>query len=279
MNDKIGLVTDSTADLPPGLAEEAGVAVVPAIVVVDGKGYQDGSGLTRPDFYRTLPTLSQPASTAAPAVEAFEQAYRRLFAGGAARVLSIHLSRRLSGIYGIAAQAARRFGERVAVIDSGQVSLGLGFQVLEAARAIRRGDTWSSALHALADAGRRIRTIAMIEQLDYLRRSGRVDWIRSSLGSLLHVRLLLEVADGIIHRLGQFRTRRRAIEELSTIASGWGPVDRIGVLHSAAEDEARELAARLRPAPPAPPPLVVDVTPVIGTHVGPRCLGVVGLLH
>lgn len=279
MSETIGLVTDSTADVPANLARSEGIDVVPAIVVMEGRSFEDGKGISRPEFYRLLPSLREPASTAAPPAAAFEAAYDSLLRAGVRRVLSIHLSRRLSGMYGIAAQAARRFGERVSVIDSGQVSLGLGFQVLEAARAVRRGDTWESIQQAVAHAGRRVRTIAMIEQLDYLRRSGRVDWVRSSLGSLLHVRLLLEVADGLIRRLGQFRTRHRAIDELCSIAAAWGPVQRIGVLHSAAEDDARQLASRLQTDSAAEPPLVVDVTTVIGTHVGPGCLGVVGLLR
>ena len=273
MIESIGLVTDSTADLPPDVARSERIEVVPAIVVMEGHSFEDGSGLSRSEFYRRLPSLREPASTAAPPATAFEAAYDGLLMAGVRRVLSVHLSRRLSGIYGIAAQAARRFGERVSVIDSGQVSLGLGFQVLEAARAIRRGDPWESIQEAVAQAGRRVRTIAMIEQLDYLRHSGRVDWVRSSLGSLLHVRLLLEVADGLIRRLGQFRTRHRAIEELSSIAAGWGPLQRLGILHSAAEDDARQLASRLRADSIEEPPLVVDVTTVIGAHVGPALPG------
>jgi len=279
MTEAIGLVTDSTADLPAGLAREESVEVVPAIVVVEGRSYEDGAGLTRQEFYSRLPSLRAPASTAAPPAAAFERAYERLLEAGVRRVLSVHLSRRFSGIYGIATQAARRFGERVRVIDSGQVSLGLGFQVLEAARSIRLGASWEAVQEALAHAGSRVRTIAMIEQLDYLRRSGRVDWVRSSLGGLLHVRLLLEVADGWIRRLGQFRTRHQAIEGLRAMAVGWAPVQRFGVLHSASEDDARQLAERLTDEAAKEPPLVVDVTTVIGVHVGPRCLGVVGLLR
>ncbi|HSB90429.1 MAG TPA: DegV family protein [Anaerolineales bacterium] len=278
MNKSIGLVTDSTADIPEDQVRAEGVEIVPATIVVEGQPYQDGVGLTRPEFYRLLPDLAHPASTAAPAPSAFEAAYDRMLASGVGRVLSIHLSRRLSGLYGIAVQAARRFGDRVSVVDSGQVSLGLGFQVLEAARAIRRGASWEAVQQAVASAGRRIRTIAMIEQLDYARRSGRIDWLRSSIGNLLHVRLLLEIADGLVRRLGQVRTRHRAIDELFTIAASWGPVQRLGVVHAVAEEDARALASRLAVSVEEPP-LVVDVTTVIGTHVGPGSVGVIGLLR
>jgi DegV family protein with EDD domain len=279
MTYSIGLVTDSTADLPSGIAEAEGVPIVPAFIVVEGTSYVDGGGLSRPEFYRHLPGLRQPVTTAAPSTEVFASAYERLLSSGVGQILSVHISRRLSGIYGIAAQAARRFGERVLVVDSGQVSLGLGFQVLEGARAIRSGAAFQAVLQAIDHAGRRVRTIAMIENLEYLRRSGRVDWLRSSLGNLLHVRLLLEVADGLIRRLGQVRTRHRAIEELWATAARWAPVQRWGVMHSAAEGEAIELASRLPASENMPAPLVVDVTTVIGAHVGPRCLGVTGLLR
>ena len=278
MNESIGLVTDSTADIPEDQVRAEGVEIVPATIVVEGQTYQDGVGLSRPEFYRLLPDLVHPASTAAPSPSAFEAAYDRMLASGVARVLSIHLSRRLSGLYGIAVQAAHRFGDRVSVVDSGQVSLGLGFQVLEAARAIRRGASWEAVQQAVASAGRRIRTIAMIEHLDYARRSGRIDWLRSSIGNLLHVRLLLEIADGLVRRLGQVRTRHRAIDELFSIAASWGAVQRLGVVHAVAEDDARALASRLAVGVEEPP-LVVDVTTVIGTHVGPGCVGVVGLLR
>ena len=279
MTSPLGLVTDSTADLPPGLAQAESIAVVPAIVILDGTSYEDGGELTRPEFYRRLPGLRRPATTAAPPVAAFESVYDRWLSSGIGQVISVHLSQKFSGMYEIASQAARLFGERVHVVDSGQVSLGLGFQVLEAARAARAGAAVQGVLQTIENARQRVRTIAMIENLDYLRRSGRVGWMRSSLGNLMHVRLLLEVADGLIRRLGQVRTRHRAIDELLSIATRWGPVRRWGVMHSAAEEEARQLAARLPAAEDNASPLIVDVTTVIGAHVGPNCLGLAGLLR
>ncbi|HET7010508.1 MAG TPA: DegV family protein [Anaerolineales bacterium] len=278
MSDAIGLVTDSASDLPPDLAAAEGVEVVPAVVIMDGQAYVDGGDLTREDFYRRLPGLLHPATTASPSLQAFESVYERLFAGGAVHVISVHLTRKLSGLHDIAVQAARRFGDRVHVVDTGQVSLGIGFPVLEAARAIRHGSSLQAVLETVENARQRVRTIALIDSLEYLRRSGRVGWLTASLGNILHVRLLLDIADGVVRRIGQFRSRHRGIDELLALASHWAPVQRWGVMHSAIEDEAREFASRLPAAVSSEPPLVVDVTTVIGAHVGPGSLGVTGLL-
>jgi DegV family protein with EDD domain len=277
--ESISLVTDSTSDLPAAVAEREGVTVVPALITLDGQSYQDGRELSRSEFYRRLPGLSQPATTAAPPPSAFEAAYEGLLGAGSGRVISVHLSRRLSAMHDIAVQAAKRFGERVHVVDSGQVSLGLGFQLLEAARAIRAGGTFASILQVLDRARDRSRTLAMIESMEYLRRSGRVDWLRSSLGQWLHVRLLLEVVDGFIRRVGQARTRGRAIDELLALAARWGAVERWGVMHSGVAVEAEALAARLPVDGSPEPSMIVDVTTVIGVHVGPSCLGLAGFLR
>jgi len=271
------VVTDSTADLPAPIVAASGIRVVPVILVAEGSSYVDDGTLSRAAFYDRLTTMRHPATTASPPGEAFSTIYRGALEAGASRVVSIHVSGRLSGVVDIARHAAEAFHERVQLVDSGQVSLGLGFQVLAAARAARQGQTVSQILAAAASVRRRVRTIAMIDDLEYLRRSGRVDWLRSRLSTLLHIRLLVELTDGMVRRLAQVRTRARAIEALAERAQGWGRLERLGVLHSSALEEADALASRLA-ALSDDKPLVVDVTTVIGAHVGARSLGLVGVL-
>jgi DegV family protein with EDD domain len=163
------------------------------------------------------------------------------------------------------------------VIDSGQVSLGAGFQVLAAARAAAEGRPLAEVLSAVESVRQRVRVVAMIDDLEYLRRSGRISWLRSGLGVLLHIRVLIDLADGAVRRLGQVRSRAKAIEALVERALSWGELAELGVLHSAAIDDATALAARLT-GRMQHLPQVVEVTTVIGTHVGPRSLGVVGVL-
>jgi len=271
------VVTDSTADLPAPIAAASGIRVIPVILVVDGSNYVDDGALSRAAFYERLPTMRRPATTASPPVEAFSSIYRLALDAGARRVVSIHVSGRLSGIVDIARHAAQAFADRVQVVDSGQVSLGLGFQVAAAARAATEEKPVTEILAAAEGVRRRVRTIAMIDDLEYLRRSGRVDWLRSSLSALLRIRLLVELADGVVRRLAQVRTRARAIEALAERARGWGRLERLGVLHSSAMEDAAALASSLAPIA-TDDPLVVDVTTVIGAHVGPRALGLVGVL-
>jgi DegV family protein with EDD domain len=261
------------------VAEAHAIRMIPAILVVDGESFPDGVGLSRQAFYDRLPSMKAPPTTASPSPEAFSAAYEAALRSGAANVLSIHVSGRLSGIAEIAERVARAFDGRVRVIDSGQVSLGAGFQVLAAARAAAEGRPLADVLAIVESVRRRVRVVAMIDDLEYLRRSGRVSWLRSSLGVLMHIRVLVDLADGAVRRLGQVRSRAKAIEALAETVLSWGELERLGVLHSAAVQDANALAARLADrVADASPPLVVDVTTVIGTHVGPRSLGLVGVL-
>lgn len=276
MQPPTAVVTDSTSDLPAQEVERLAVTVVPAIVTLDGQSYVDGAGLSRTEFYRRLPSLRQPATTAAPPPGVFAEAYERLLSAGAQAVLSLHLSQKLSGMLDIARQAATAFGERVRTFDSQQVSLGLGFQAAAAASAAWRGEPLQAVLETARSARARARTIAMINTLEYLRRSGRVSWLRAGLGEALRVKLLVAVIDGAVQRLDEVRTRGRALGALEAQARAWGPLERLAVLHSAIPEQAAAFAARLRQLC-AETPLVVDVTTVIGAHVGPGSIGLAAL--
>ncbi|MEW6568294.1 MAG: DegV family protein [Chloroflexota bacterium] len=270
------VVTDSTSDIPPDEAEALSIEVIPALITVGGKSYRDGPELDRGELYRWMPALKEPATTAAPSPRAFESAYERLLASGVESVLSMHISSKLSAMVNVARQAAAAFGDRVHVFDSLQVSLGLGFQVMEAAAAALARQPFEAILRAARQARERARLVAMIDTLEYIRRSGRVSWLRAGLGELLKVKLLVTVADGVVQRIGEVRTRGRALEQLVEQVRAWGPMERLAVLHTAIPEEAAALAQRLRELSRRLP-LVVDVTTVIGTHVGPGSIGLAGL--
>lgn len=270
------VVTDSTSDIPADEAEALGIEVIPALVTVNGRSYKDGTELDRAELYRRMPLLKTPATTAVPSPSVFEALYERLLASGVERVLSMHVSSRLSTMVNVARQAAAAFGDRIHVFDSLQVSLGLGFQAMEAAAAALADRPFEAILEVARRARERVHVCAMIDTLEYIRRSGRVSWLRAGLGELLKVKLLVSVADGLVQRMGVVRTRRRALEQLLALGRGWGLMERLAVLHSAVPEEAADLAQRLKDLS-ARLPLIVDVTTVIGTHVGPGSLGLAGL--
>jgi DegV family protein with EDD domain len=274
--DSVALVTDSTSDIPIDLMESLGIEVVPAVVTIEGETFHDGVDLSRDVFYQRQPHLTTPATTAAPSPLLFERAYTKVFNSGANKILSIHLPSKLSGMYNVAVQSARPFGEKIEVIESGQISMGMGFQVIEAAITAQSGGTFEQVLEAAQYARKHVYLIALIENLTYLKRSGRISWLGAGVGNLLQVKLLIEVVEGEINRLGQVRTTTKAMDKLKHIAEGWGPLKRLAVAHSAITEVAHEYASELSSFCETTP-LVVDVTTAIGAHVGPGALGIIGL--
>ncbi|MBN2386870.1 MAG: DegV family protein [Anaerolineales bacterium] len=269
---KIGLVSDSTADIPVVLQEQYGIEVVPALVNIHGVSYADGVELTREEFYRRLPGLQPPPTTSAPSVGSFQERYEKLLKAGASHILSIHPPNNLSGIFNAARLAAQDFGERVRVLDSGQLSLGIGFQVLAAAEAIGREALLEGVLKVVDGVRQRVRVVALLDTMEYIRRSGRVSWAKAVIGNLLHIQPLIELRFGIVQRMGQARTRLNGVARLVEALDSWGPLERLAVLHTNAESAARQLLEEVKSRVPAPPQ-VINVTTAIGTHVGPNGLG------
>jgi len=273
---KIRFVTDSTSDIPADLAEEHAIEIVPAIINVNGESYEDGEGISREEFYTLLPKLTLLPTTSAPSVGKFQECYERLLRAGATTVLSIHPPGNLSGIINTAHLAAREFGDRVQVLDSGQVSLGLGFQVLMAAEGVRKGALLGETLAQIQGIRRRIHLAAVLDTIEYVHRSGRVSWARAMIGSVLRVQPLIALHFGIVERLGQVRTRTQGILRLTETLHSWEPLERLAVLHTNAEASARQLLEKWGARVPVPP-LLVNVTTVVGTHVGPNAVGFVGV--
>ena len=269
---KIGFVTDSTADVPADLVVQHGIEIVPALVNIGDISYSDGIEISRETFYDRLPDLNPPPTTASPSVGSFQERYEKLLRAGADFVVSIHPPTELSGIFNAARLAAEAFDQRVKVLDSGQLSLGLGFQVIMAAEAAAHGAILDEVTALVGSVRQRVRVAALLDTIEYIRRSGRVSWAVAKIGGIFHLQPLIELRYGIIHRLGQVRTRLQGIERLVDALNSWGPLERLAVLHTNAEYAARQLLEEVRSKVPNQP-LLVNVTTVIGTHVGPNGLG------
>ncbi|MDO9301792.1 MAG: DegV family protein [Anaerolineales bacterium] len=271
---KIGIVTDSTADLPAYLIEEHHIQVVPTILVLEGKEYADGIGITREDFYTRLPSFQTPPTTAAPSIGDFVTPYETLLAQGCDHIISIHAASQLTTTVNVARQAAQEFPDKVTCIDSGSLSMGLGFQVLAAAEESELG--LKPALDAIESTRKRLQVTAALDTMEYLKRSGRVPATVAALGGALSIKPMIELIDGAVKPIGAVRTTSQADERILNFLLKQGELQRLAILYTNAESRARnllnEMMSRSRQSVPRDI-LFVNVTAVIGTHLGPNGLG------
>ena len=273
---KLGIVTDSTSDLPQHIIDEHGIEVVPAVLVLDGQSYADGEGISREEYYTRLPDMKEAPTTAAPSSGDFLVRFQRLFDAGCDHILSIHAAVELTAIVSVARLAAHDFRERITVLDSGSLTLGLGFQVLAAVQAKIDGLSLEGILDAIRSTRERGKVMAALDTMEYLRRSGRVPGAVAALGGLLSIKPIVELLDGEVKPLGAVRTTRQAGERIYNALQALGPLERLAILHTNAEHRAHQLLDELMQTISQSIPrdiLMVNVTTVIGTHVGPNGLG------
>ena len=274
---RIGLVTDSNSDLPDDLIQRYQVEVIPNTLVLDGLPYLDGVEISRSDFYNRLPDLRQTPTTAAPSQTEFSARYRKLFAAGCEHVIGIFTAEKLTAIPNIARLAAAETPGKVSVIESGSLSMGVGYQVLAAAQAIEHGQPLAEVLRQVQSVRERIKLYAALDTLEYMRRSGRVPQAVSALGGLLKIKPVIELREGVVRPVDAPRTTGRATEKLISLLVELQPFEHLTILHTNAGARAREFLERIENMPGLPlpeKPLIVNVTSVIGTHVGPNGLGI-----
>ncbi|GII86505.1 DegV domain-containing protein [Sphaerisporangium siamense] len=276
MSQPVVVVTDSTSSLDRAEAARLGVTVIPLQVVIEGRTLDDSIQIDAEGVAAALRARS-PVTTSRPAPQRFKDAYEAAAARGAASVVSIHISGDMSGTVDAARIAAKDAPIPVDVVDSGSLAMGLGFPVLAAAEAARRGashDEVAAVARARADA---TKTYFYVDTLEYLRRGGRIGSAASLLGSALAIKPLLHITQGTIAPLEKVRTAGRAIarlEELAVRAAGDTPAD-VAVHHLAAAARAAMVAEHLTERIPALAGIrVLEVAPVVGVHVGPGMLGV-----
>lgn len=269
----IAIVTDSTCDLPQNIIHELGITVIPMFINIGDKGFLDGIEITRKDFYSSLPTYTVHPSTGTPGLDIFTNTYHALADKGFSKILSIHISEKLSATVNMARNAAREFKQiPVSVLDARQLSLGTGFQVERAARMAAEGKGMEEILSALHDLMLRTFVAARLDTLEFLRRSGRMNSFLAGIGSLLQLKPILTMKDG---QPGseRVRTTHRAEIRLLEMLEALQPIEYFCLLHTNASEKAlafRKQAAHLIPANAT---YSMDITPVIGAHIGPGAVG------
>ncbi|HEV2527179.1 MAG TPA: DegV family protein [Thermomicrobiales bacterium] len=273
---RVAIVTDSTADLPPGLADEHGIAVVPLSVAFGDDVYRAGIDIDTDRFLALLERAPQLPVTSQPSPEAFASQYRALAADHDA-VVSIHLSGNLSGTLQSATLAARDVADEipVTVVDSGTVSMGLGMLAISAARQARAGASADAIAEAVTDESRRVEIVFMVDSLESLRRGGRIGRAASLLGTVLDLKPTLRLVDGEITPLERTRTRKRAIRNMVDRIRQEPGISRICAAHTGRPADAADLLKQFELLVPREEMYIAAMGPVVATHAGP---GVIGLI-
>jgi DegV family protein with EDD domain len=269
------IVTDSTATLPPEVAADRGIVVVPVQVVIGATVYDEGADGATPDMVAAALKEWKPVSTSRPGPAALLEVYEKAATSGATEIVSVHLSGEMSGTFESAQLAARDASIRVIPVDTRQVGVATGYAALSAADVVDAGGTADDAAHAARARAASASSQFYADTLEYLRRGGRIGAAAALLGGALAVKPLLKIEDGTVASLERVRTSTRALgrlEELAVQAAGEAQVE-VCVAHLANPDRAGQLADRLAQR------LEVNLSgrkvwcaelgAVLGAHVGP----------
>jgi DegV family protein with EDD domain len=270
----VRIVVDSTADLPPEITAELGISVVPCLLHFGEETFREGIDISRAEFFRRLQTDPNFPHTAAPAPGLFEETYRRL-ATETDSVVSIHLSAQYSGIFNAARLGAEAVADSLHVepVDSGQISLGMGLMAIAAAEAARDGASLEDILDLVEGLRERTHLLAIIDNLDHLRRSGRVNQLVARLGNLLRIKPLLHVHQGEVQLQERVRSWGRAQQRLTEMVRSMAPLERVVLGHTQRPEAANALGQELADLLP-PLTYIFEVGITIGIHIGAGAAGV-----
>lgn len=271
----VKIVTDSTCDIPEQLAVELGITIIPVYINVGEQSFLEGVDISREEFYDNLLQYPVYPTTAAPAVGSFTAIYNRLGEEGATDILSIHIASSISATYNAARLGAEAVsGVNVTIFDSEQITMGSGLLVLTAATAAAAGKSVSEIVAMLQERVPRTRVFGMLDSLESLRRSGRVNWAQFGLGTLLRIKPVMMIKQGEVSVIARIRTQKKALSRTIEMVQEIGPFERLAIIHVNAPEAAESLRQLTKNIFSTEHPLMTtSVTPAIGTHLG---LGAVG---
>ncbi len=270
----INIVTDSTCDLPQEIIDQYNITVVPAYVNIDDKSLTDGVELTRSQFYSNLASYQTHPTTSAPAPAEFTAVYDKVAAAGATQIISIHISAELSSFLNSARLGAQATSHDITLVDSRNVTMGLGLLVLRAAQAIEAGDSKDEVVAMLNRLIPRTYVYAAADTLEYLRRSGRVGFAQAGLGSLLQIKPILIVTEGKATSFDRVRTTKKIAPTLVNLLAKHGELENLAVIDAAAPERAQALKQMVAESfPNGSPQISAQIGPAIGAHIGPGTLG------
>lgn len=279
---KIAFITDSTAYIPKDLTTQYQITVLPQILIWGDETFEDGVDITPDEFYKRLATAKTMPSSSQVPIPRMKQAFEESLNAGYEAVIGVFLSSKLSGTLQSAYQAREMMGnaaEKIHIVDSYSTAMGLGFQVLGAARAATAGAGVKECLSEIERIKEQNGVYFAVDTLEFLHRGGRIGGAQRLLGTMLNLKPVLAIENGQVEAIEKVRTKRKALNRVLEIVldevAGKSNI-RIATLHANAIDEARMLLDKAAQEISPVESILTDVSPVVGTHAGP---GVVGLIY
>lgn len=271
----VAVVTDSTCDLPDTLIDQLGITVVPLNIRIGNDSFEDRVTIMPGTFMEKLASENSTAVTSAPSVGRIANEYERL-AETCDQIISIHISSRLSGTYSSACMARDLFVERpeIRVIDSGTASMGLGLAVKTAGEMAQAGAPLQEIETCVQDVLSRTHLLFVVDTLEHLRRGGRIGRAAEIIGSVLQLKPLLRVEEGIIVPQARTRTRARALSGLVQLLEEVPRIESAGVVYTAGAEDIGVIVEHLSRRIGADELIISEISPVLSAHIGPGGLGV-----
>jgi len=269
----VKIVTDSTSDLPPQLAQQLGITVVPVYVRFGEKVYRDGVDISHDELYQKLMESPIHPTTSQPPPSDFADVYSKL-SQEADEIVSIQVTSKLSGTYNSALQGRELAptGCRIEVVDSLSTSMGLGLIVMAAARLAEAGESLQGVMEEVRQAIPSIRVLGVFDTLKYLAKGGRLGKAKALLGTLLNVKPLITMRDGELFPAGQVRTRSKGIDRLFDFVKNALNIQELAIVHSTSPDEASSLRERIGSIFDKKRIHIARLGPALGVHGGPGTL-------
>ncbi|MAR34905.1 MAG: fatty acid-binding protein DegV [Chloroflexi bacterium] len=273
---KIAVVTDSTSDIPANIATKNKISVVPLNLHVENKTYLDNIDISADELYEMLPSSSVAPTTSAPSAGTFIEVYENLLKSYD-QIISIHISSKLSLTHGSAVNAAKEVNKKkklVEVINSETASMALGLTSIIVAETIKKNNiSLDEAKELSKNLSERSTFLGMVPTLKYLVRGGRIGKAKGFVGSLLKFKPILTMQDGEAHPLVRVRSIEKGINKLKELAQENSPLEKISVLYTTEKDKAEDIAEDIKSFDKKIDPIIAQLGPVIGAHLGPNVLG------
>ena len=270
---KVKIVADSTADIPPEVAAELDITVVPAEIRFADEVYRNGVDLTTDEFYQKLQSSPILPRTSAPSIGTFREVYGRL-SQQADSILSIHVAANLSVTHDVARAASADLECPVSIVDSQTASMACGLLAIVAAKAALAGASLAEIEALVLEAVPCTITFGVFGTLEYLAKGGRIGKAQAFLGSLLKIHPILAIRKGEVLPIDRVRTRSRAVERLCEIVQELCPAREMAIMHATNPQDAESVAQRLSSVFPLERMYRASIGPTMGTQVGPNAVGV-----